>query len=99
MTTYVIPLAPDPAQTLTVQLGQQACRLTVRQRRTGVFVDLYVNDAPIALGVKACNLVRLIRAKYLGFAGDLFFNDTQGSDDPNYQGLGTRFLLLWSDTL
>jgi len=99
VTTFIIPLSADPSQTLTVQLGQQACRLVVRQRRTGIFVDLYLNDSPIALGMKACNLVRLVRAKYLGFIGDLFFTDTQGTADPFYTGLGTRFQFFWSDSL
>lgn len=97
MTVSIIPLNAVPSQTETVQLGTQSCRLNVRQRRTGLFVDLYEQDVPIVLGVKALNQVRLIREAYLGFDGDLFFVDTQGSSDPEYAGLGSRYLLLWDD--
>jgi len=31
----------------------------------------------------------------LGFLGDLFFFDTQGSNDPTYTGLADRYLLAF----
>lgn len=99
MTTYAIPLTAVPSQIVAVQLGAQGCRITVRQRRTGLFVDLYVNDVLIVGGMKAENLVRMVRDAYLGFTGDLFFADTQGTDDPDYTGLGGRFVFCWDDGL
>jgi hypothetical protein len=99
MTTYKIPLVATPSQTLTVQLGQQSCRIDVRQRRTGLFVDLYVQDEPICLGVKALDRTRLVRGSYLGFVGDLYFTDLQGDSDPDYTGLADRFLFVWNDAL
>lgn len=99
MAVLQIPLAAVPSQTLTVQLGDQSCRINVRQRRTGVFVDLYEQDRAIVLGVKALDLVGLVRGSYLGFTGQLYFTDTQGSDDPSYEGLGSRWLLLWDDAV
>jgi hypothetical protein len=47
-----------------------------------VFVDVYVNDAPIILGVLGLDRTRIVRDAYLGFIGDLAFVDTQGADDP-----------------
>lgn len=99
MARVVIPLVATPSQTLTVQLGQQSCRLDVRQRRTGLFVDLYVQAQPIRLGAQAFDQVLLVRDAYLDFAGDLFFVDTRGTDAPNYAGLGDRWLLVWDDSL
>ena len=32
---------------------------------------------------------------YLGFVGDLMFADTQGASDSSYDGLGTRYLLVY----
>lgn len=90
-----IPLNPVPSQILSVQLGGRSCRVGVRQRRTGVFVDLYVQDVPMALGVKALDRKFLIRAAYTGFIGDLFFVDTQGESDPQFNGLGSRWQLAW----
>lgn len=97
MSNYTIPLVVTPSQTLNVQLGEQSCRIDVRQRRTGLFVDLYVRDQPVFQGVKALDRCKLVRNGYLDFTGELFFADTQGTDDPDYTGLGGRFLLVWSD--
>ena len=97
MSRFAIPLLVTPSQTLTVQLGRQSCRIAVRQRRTGLFVDLYVQDVPIVQGVKALDRVRIVRDAYLDFTGDLYFVDTQGTADPSFDGLGGRFLLLWED--
>lgn len=97
MTTYAIPLVATPSQTLTVQLGAQPCRIDVRQRRTGLFVDLYVQDVPVRLGVKAMDRTKLVRDKYMDFVGDLYFTDLQGDADPDYTGLGGRFLFVWDE--
>lgn len=37
----------------------------------------------------------IVRSAYLGFIGDLAFIDTQGTSDPIYAGLGTRFQLVY----
>lgn len=101
MTQYVIPLVAVANQTLAVQLGTQSCRINVRQRRTGLFVDLYAlaspTDRAICLGVKAYDRNYLVRDAYLNFTGDLFFADTQGTQDPSYDGLADRYALVWDD--
>lgn len=97
MARQSIPLIVTPSQMVSVQLGAQPCRIDIRQRRTGLFVDLYVQDVPIFQGVKALNRNKLVRDGYLGFTGDLFFVDTQGQDDPDYTGLGGRFVFVWDD--
>lgn len=97
MTISTIPLIPAPSQTLNVQLGNQSCRIDVRQRRTGLFVDLFVQDVAVFQGVKALDRNKLVREAYLGFSGDLFFVDTQGANDPDYTGLGGRYLFVWDD--
>jgi hypothetical protein len=95
MAVLEIPLSTTPLQTLAVQLGEQSCRIAVRQRRTGVFVDLYEQDRPVALGVKALDRTDMVRSPAVSFDGRLFFVDTQGTEPPSYDGLGTRWLLLW----
>ena len=95
MAVAVIPLVAVPSQTLTTMLGQTPVRLRIRQRRTGLFVDVLSQDVPVIEGVKALDRTKIVRAAYRGFPGDLFFVDTQGTTDPAYDGLGTRYLLLW----
>lgn len=93
----LIPLAAIPAQQLTVTLGGQSCVISIYQKTTGLYFDLTVNGAPVVIGVLALNLTFIVREPYLGFIGDLAFNDTIGSDDPTYDGLGMRYVLLWYD--
>lgn len=89
----VVPLAAVPSQTLSVLLAQQSCRINVYAKTTGLFLDLYVNDGLIIGGVICQNTVLIVRDQYFGFAGDLAFFDLQGSTDPVYTGLGTRYIL------
>lgn len=96
MTAFAqIPLQAVPSQILAVQLGQQACLISVYQKRTGLFLDLTINNAPVITGVLCRDRVWIVRNAYLGFVGDLTFADTQGVSDPDYTGLAGRFQLLW----
>lgn len=90
-----IPIRPVASQILTVQLAKQPCRIEISQKSTGLFLNLYVNDALIIGGVICQNANRIVRSKYLGFIGDLAFFDTQEgvTDDPYYTGLGSRWVM------
>lgn len=94
-----IPLQPVAAQALSVVLSGQNCQISVYQKNTGVYLDLEVDNSPIVTTVLCHDRVRLVRSAYLGFVGDLTFVDTQGHADPEYQGLGTRFVLAYMEPL
>lgn len=91
----IIPLTATPSQTLIVSLTGQICQIDVYQKFYGLFVDLYVAGSLIIGGVLSEDLNRIVRSVYLGFIGDLCFIDTQGSDDPEYTGLGDRYVLAY----
>ena len=91
----IVPVINVASQTLTITLGGQSCRINLKTRSTGLYCDLYVNDALVIGGVACRNLKRIVIDSYLGFAGDLMFSDTQGADDPSSPGLGSRFLLFY----
>lgn len=95
MSFVVIPLKPLPNQALSVVLNNQACQINVYQKRYGLFLDLLVNNAVIVAGVICQNYNRIVRSAYLGFSGDLCFFDNQGTSDPVYTGLGSRFSLIY----
>lgn len=95
----VVPLRPSAAQRLTVQLGGQNCTIRVYSMATGLYFDLYVSSVLVVAGVICQHANRLVRAAYLGFVGDLAFYDTQGSDDPEWQGLGSRWILVYDPAL
>lgn len=97
MSRQIVPLQAVPNQTLQVQLGEQACIINLYQSAYALFIDLYVGNSLIACGVICENLNRVVRAAYRGFVGDLAFVDTQGSSDPVYTGLGSRFQLIYFD--
>ncbi len=90
-----IPLQAVPSQTVSVLLGGQNCQIAVYQKSTGLYLDLSVNNAPIVTTVICRDRVRLVRQVYRGFVGDLTFADMQGLSDPDYTGLGGRFLLVY----
>lgn len=91
----LVPLQPLPSQILNVSLAGQACVIAVYQKSTGVFLDLTVAGTPRVFGVLCHDRVRLVRQAYLGFIGDLSFIDTQGRDDPQYTGMGSRWVLAY----
>jgi hypothetical protein len=90
-----VPLQAVPNQTLQIVLANQSCVLSIYQAPAALFMDVYVNDVPIVLGVICQNLNRIVRSLYLGFVGDFVYLDTQGTSDPNYSGLGARFQLIY----
>jgi hypothetical protein len=95
MTQQVLPLKALPAQTFQATLGGQECEVSLQQMATGLFASLSVSGAQIIAGRYCCDRVGWVRYDYLGFAGWLYFVDTQGGSDPNYAGLGSRYILVY----
>ena len=95
----IVPLQALPNQTVLAQLSNQSCTINVQQMAYGLFMALYVGPTVIVAGAPCQNLRRVVHDAYLGFLGDLLFNDTQGSSDPVYTGLGgiagARFQLCY----
>jgi hypothetical protein len=90
-----VALQAVPSQTLNIVLAGQYCQLTIYTNDYGLFLDLSVNNVPIANGNLCQDRNLIITKPYLGFSGQFYFADTQGSSDPVYTGLGTRFLLFY----
>jgi hypothetical protein len=90
-----IPLQPVPSQATKVVLGGQNCQLSIYQKPQGVFVDINADGVDIVVGVIARDAVPLVCREYTGFIGNLLFIDTQGSSDPTYSGMGSRFSLVY----
>lgn len=92
----IVPLSPVPAQIVNALLNNQAVILTLRQLRTGLYMNIVSNGVEI-VGLVACqNLNRIVRDLYLGFEGDFVFLDNTGAgNDPNYLGLGSTYSLVY----
>lgn len=92
----IIPLTSVPSQRLSIVLNQQNCAISVYTLSTGLYLDLVLEGTLIISAMICRDRVRMVRQPYLGFAGNIAFIDTQGRDDPDYSGLGKRFLLTYS---
>ena len=90
-----VPLQPIPSQSTKVVLGGQNCQILVYQKPQCVFVDINADGVDISIGTIARDAVPLVCREYTGFVGNLLFMDTQGSDDPRYEGLGDRWALVY----
>jgi len=95
MTIQTIPITATPAQSFTIQLNSQNCAINLYQKNTGLYFDLAINGNPIVQSMICLNLVGLVRETYLGFVGQLAFVDTKGTSDPTYDGLGSRYQLIY----
>lgn len=93
--SQAIALQPVPSQTLQTVLDGQQCAISVYVKSQCMFLDLAISGSPIAYAVQCKNLVNLVPTAYLGFTGSLLFLDTQGTEDPQYSGLGGRWQLLY----
>lgn len=90
-----IQIQPVPAQVLKVVLDGQNCQLSIYQKPQGLFFDLSVDGTSIVAAVVCRDAVPVVCRNYAGFSGNLLFIDTQGSSDPEYTGLNSRFQLVY----
>lgn len=92
----IIPLKAVPNQKATLLLASQLTKLSLYTMPDGrMYMDVLLNDQPVVTGVICQNNNRIVRNAYFGYSGDFVFQDTQGSIDPSYSGLGTRFQLWY----
>lgn len=100
----IVPLQAVPTQSLNIVLNSQPCVINLNARtgniRTNLFLDLYVSGSLIIGGVVCLQGARIVRDQYLTYVGDLVFNDSQpnpitGPADPFWQGLASRFQLIY----
>lgn len=106
----IVPLSPNANQTLQIVLGGQNCAIELRTldgytSSDDARFDLGHEYLAFSLDVSGVSITKtalclnqkrlLLNRQYLGFVGDFMFVDTQGSDDPQFAGLGTRWILIY----
>lgn len=94
----LVPVQALASQVLQVNLNGQVCTLAVYAKGINgskLYMDLSVNGVTILSCAICQNRVLMVRLKYLGFVGDLAWVDMQGSNDPVWNGLGTRYQLIY----
>lgn len=90
-----IPIDPIPYQEFSVILNGQNCVIVLRQIAERLYSDLTVDDIPVFSGRICQNGTAVNLYSDKDFSGKLSFVDTLGNDNPQYEGLGTRWLLLY----
>ena len=94
---YQVPVTSSPSQTLDTTLGGQQVSIYLQARDGHLYIDVYNDRAPVVQGRVCRDRAPIINEAYRGFSGDLIFVDQYGQDDPTYEGIGSRYLLLYTD--
>lgn len=95
---YQIPIKPVPNQNLSFVLGGQEVSLSLTTRyQEQLYMSINVNGSDIVINRLCLNLIPLITVDYLPMKGNLVFLDKEGNSSPHYTGLGSRYLLVYSD--
>jgi hypothetical protein len=86
MTLMNIPLQPIPNQSVSFVLNDESYTIDVETRLENIYISIFRAGAYVLRN-------RALRA-YAPVGFDLQLADTLGTDDPEYTGLGSRWLLM-----
>lgn len=90
-----IPLQPVAAQRVQAVLGGQPCNIHLYSRGGRMFMDLAVSGTVIGEGMVCQNQGNMPVWATASFQGKLRFFDIVNDTDPQIEGLGSRYLLVW----
>lgn len=91
-----IPLKAAPMQKVSVTVQNQDVVISLVPRLNKLYATVAV-DKQVVVRERVClHAVPIVNEAYRGLVGDLFFVDLQGNDDPNWQELGSRFVLCYT---
>lgn len=90
-----IPTTANPNRTIKVILNEQECTITLRQKGERLYLDLTVGDTAVCRGAVCLNLVPIVQVAQNTFSGNLVFVDIEGDSAPTYDGLNTRYFLVY----
>lgn len=93
----IIPLSAIPNQKFNIVLDDQNCTIHLYQRGDYLYMDLAVDGQTIRNGMICLVDISLLAYPVIGFDGMLYFADTaQAGGVPNYEQLGSRYVLFFS---
>ncbi len=88
-----IPLSAVPSQAFESQLSpDKLARISLRTFGRYLYFTL---DGVVATRLCRDRVRLLLDAEYHEFGGDFMIVDTQGRNDPNWSGLGARYILVY----
>jgi len=86
MTLMVIPIQPIPNQSVSFVMNEISYTVDIDSIRDGLYVSVFQAGAYV--------LRNRALLSYAPFGFGLQLVDTEGTEDPEYSGLGTRWLLM-----
>ena len=98
MTVLTIPLSQIPNQVVSVVVNDQAFQIEIRQLGGSVYTTTTVDGELIASSVRAVANGSITPWPSSSVNTQVIWVDMQGDDDPQYQGLGGRWVLAFEAT-
>lgn len=92
-----IPLDAIPNQKMSISLGDQSCEIAVRQIGARLYASLTADGVTISTNAPAVNGGRVNLYPNPYFKGVLYWVDRIGDAPPQYDGLGTRWVLIYEE--
>lgn len=92
---YNIPLTKEPNQVFITELNGKVCEFEIVSRYGFTFMNLTVDDEVQFKGVICQNRNNILQYSHYKLGGELMFMDTQGQNDPEAEGFGERYLLVY----
>lgn len=86
MSAYKIPVSAIPNQFITTTIDGVTWSITLETRLGNIYISLSTKDGDVISN-------RVCRDR-VSVGGGFVFVDTEGKQDPIYDGLGVRYLLL-----
>ncbi len=93
--SQTIPLQPVPSQSISFVVAGQNCQAKIYTAGGQMFADVQAGGVSLVSCVILRDAVPIVCRDYAGFVGNLVMIDTQGGDDPQYSGLGSRWQLVY----
>lgn len=87
---YQLPVSPIPNQTFSTTLDGETWQITLETRLDNIYISLESRSRGLVLSNRIC-----LDRTYLGYG--FLFVDIDGTNDPAFDMLGTRYLLEWTD--
>lgn len=97
MAILTIPLGAIPYQIVSVVVNDQAFEIEIRQLGESVFTTTSVDGELVASTVRAVAGGSITPWPSANVNTSVVWVDTQGEDDPQYNGLGDRWLLAFEE--
>lgn len=99
MSIRTIPLSAIPAQIVSAVVNEQAFQIEIRQLGGSLFSTTTVDGEIVASSVRAVSRGSITPWPSSVVGTSVVWVDTQGDDDPQYEGLGSRWVLAFEEAV